>query len=234
MKNLMNEQIEVLKTAHQARPLDETAIDRRVQGLVDELDIQGMKILDIGSLDGYHACNLSSLGAKVTCSDIRPENLHAALFRCLYHNCKDVTYRLLDMETMHEEIKVDEYDIIFHSGCFYHLADPVEHLFNIAGLSKYLLLETHIANPEKYERSSISYSCKDKNYYDFYFGTLYPEGGWNDPQASKTVKNSFWLNKESLLRLFENCKLEIVKLIYDDQPNPHGTRVCYLLERGNE
>jgi len=222
---LLEEQIKDLQTANHFRRIETNVIDIRVQGLIDNLKIKGKKILDIGSLDGYHACNMASQGAIVTCSDIRPQNLHSALYRCLYYGYNDVTFRLLDMETMHEEIKKDEYDIIFHSGCFYHLSNPVEHLFNIKDLSEYILLETHISNPEKYKSYKMDYGNET------YEGTIYPDGDWGNTAGSKCDEFSFWLSKESLLKLFSECKLSIVKTIYDDVENPHGIRVCYLLKR---
>jgi len=227
IKNILARQ-EIEKLDYE-RSLDQTPnTDIRVQGLLNNMSIQGKKILNIGTLDGFHDVQLTMAGAQVTASDIRPENLHRALFRALYFGCNDMTFRVLDMETMHQEIKKDEFDIIFHSGCFYHLADPVRHLWNISTLARYILLETHIGNPEKYSRGIIEH----RGYQ--YSGTLYPEGTWSDNKAAKDDRFSFWLDPESLKMLFDNCMLQIVDIIYMNFPNPHGPRNCYLLKRAGE
>lgn len=221
-KQFSNNQIKDFHSINHNRPLRKIIeSDCRVQGLADFIDLKNKKVLDIGSLDGYHSCQLSMLGAIVTCSDIRPVNLAKSLYRCLFHGITNTTFRILDMETMHEEIDKDEFDIIFHSGCFYHLENPVKHLFNISKLAKYMLLETHIANPDKYEKGVL----------ETYEGTLYPEGEWSDTQAAKDSKKSFWLREESLKKLIGDCGLKIVKTVYERKENPHGPRVCYILER---
>lgn len=225
---LTQEQLNELSVPTYNRPLDQSGVDVRVQGLVDNIgfNLYKCRILDIGSLDGLHACQLAKFGAFVTCSDIRPVNLMKSLYRALFLGVNNMTYRLLDMETMHHEIKKDEYNIIFHSGSFYHLHNPIKHLFDIKDLAEYILLETHIANPDKFIVGTMDYLGETYN------GTYYPEGGFSDTQAAKDTRPSFWLTNESLEKLFKNCNLKIVSVVYKDLVNPHGLRNCWLLKRG--
>lgn len=207
------------------RSLLSNDIDIRVSGLIDNLDVKGKKTLEIGCLDGFHTRQLAEAGAIVTTTDIRPEGLKRALYRCLYFDINNVNFRILDMDNMHEVIGLNEFNVCFHSGCFYHIQNPVKHLFDIAPLFEYVLLETHLANPNKYSIGTLEYNDK------IYNGTLYPEGEWSDLRAAKNNKFSFWLTKESLLQLFKDCNLEVVKTVYDNFPNEHGPRACYLLKR---
>lgn len=220
----MNENaLKEIQSLDYERPLDTDYLDPRIIGLVENYEITGKNVLEIGTLDGFHACKLRNYGAYVTASDIRPSNLQRALYRSLYFGL-EINFRLLDMEEMHKKIQIDEYDLVFHSGCFYHLSDPVKHLKDIAPLAKHIMLETHIANPERYENGSIKYGKE-------YFGTWYPEGNWNDLRAAKDQRKSFWLTRESLKELITDCGLEIEHVIYENQQNPHGERVAYLLRR---
>ena len=209
-----------LRSLDYLRPWD-APIDFRVQGVLEYfLNLSGDKILVIGSWDGLHDCQLAQAGAVVTSSDIRPQNLQRALYRALYHRLHTITYRLLDMEEMAKEIKVDEFDIIFHSGCFYHLPNPVKHLREIAKLAEYLLLETHIADA-RYQSGEL----------EGYKGCWYQEGIWEAPLAAKEQVSSFWLEESELERLFKDCHLGIVKVIARPLANPAGPRNCYLLRR---
>jgi hypothetical protein len=196
-------------------------LDERVKGLVEYIDIKGKKILDIGSLDGYHASQLSAYGAEVTCSDIRPINLCKSLYRNLYHGIHSTKYMLLDAEEIHEKIKKDEFDILFMSGVFYHLKNPMDVLKNISPLFEYILLEGHVAEIDKHTPI-----VDHKGYRGFW----YNEQGWQDTCSGKDEK-SFWLTQASLADLITECDLYIDKVIYNDNGNAIGQRICYLLRR---
>lgn len=231
---LLTEQIGELKRIELNRPMDQTEIDPRVAGLcqaikpryINKPPLFGRTVLEIGSLDGYHTYQLEQAGAFVTATDIRPINLFKTLYRCLYHGCGAVIYRLLDMETMHQEIKKDEFNILFMSGVIYHLSSPYEVMFNIKDLFEYILIEGHIAELGRHQ-PLITREYNGK----IYEGWYYPEQGWSDTQSSKDAMPSFWFTRESLKQLFIDCNLTIVKEIYKDYPNPHGVRDCYLLQR---
>lgn len=222
MRNITDQALSEIKAMDYERPLDTDYVDPRLTGLFGNFDVNGLKILEIGTLDGYHSCELAKKGAKVTATDIRPANLTRALFRSIYMGLDHmISFRYMDMENMHTMIDVDEFDMIFHSGCFYHLNDPIEHLHNISKLSKYMMLETHIANPIKYEPGELK----------GFKGTWYPEGQWGDTRASKDPRNSFWLEVPELKRLINECGMTIEHVIYESFFNPHGNRECYLLKR---
>ena len=221
----MNENaMQELRSLEYPRPLDDLDGDEcfRVRGLIESypFSLQGKKVLEIGTLDGLHACQLASAGAIVTASDIRPRNLQRALYRAMYYGLNNITYRLLDMEAMGAVLKFDEYDLIFHSGCFYHLVNPVAHLREIRGLAAYMLLETHVLDP-RYTPGEI----------EGYKGCWYPEPGWKADMGAKDAGKSFWMVDASLEQLFEDCNLSVVKVIYRHFPNPSGPRNCYLLKR---
>lgn len=214
--------LQELKSEKYIYDLDNNEIDIRVRGLIDNVDVRGKKVLDSSTLSGYHTCSLAQAGALVTASDIRPSNLKKALYRALYKGINGIDYRLIDLEDMHNIIKKDEFFCHYFSGSFYHLKNPIQVLKNIASLFEYTLLETHIALEGRHNPLTFK---------DTYKGWEYSEGGWQDPCSSKNTEKSFWLTKDSLLRLFNDCNLEIVKIIYDNEPNPHGPRFCVLLKR---
>lgn len=219
----MNKQAEKeLYSLDYERKLDFNSYDERVLGLTKNVSVKNKKILDSSCYDGFHCCQLSEFGAIVTASDIRPANLQMTLYRSILKGIKNMTFRCIDLEEMHLEIKKDEFDMHFFSGSFYHLKDPISVLKNIGTLFEYTLLETHIAEPDKH----IPIVEKDG-----YNGWYYKEQGWSDNRSSKDSDNSFWLTSDSLKRLINESGLEILNVVYGNKYNPHGTRVCYLLRR---
>ena len=203
-------------------PIDEN----RIEGLKKVLSLNGLKTLEVGSLDGYHATQLSKSGAILTASDIRPDNLKKTLYRCLYEDIHNVNFRLLDVEDIPTKIEKDEFDLLFCSGLIYHLNMPHDFLFNIKDIFKYILLEGHVANEDKYPPLN---TVLWKNWFLYY--TNYSEVGYDDPQSAKDNRQSKWFTPDSWETIFKICNLKIVKTIYNDISNEHGTRYCWLLER---
>ena len=209
------------------RELDAPEDENRIGGLKKVLSLEGLKTLEVGSLDGYHTVQLAKEKCILTTSDIRPENLKKTLYRCLYENIYNVNFRLLDVENMHDELIKDEFDFLFCSGLIYHLHKPEWFIFNIKNLFKYILLEGHVANPVKYgPMYNLTFFGKTLNYTD------YSEVGFADPQSSKDNRKSKWFTEASWKLIFELCNLKLRNVIYNDIENIHGKRVCYLLERG--
>jgi len=91
------------------------------------------------------------MGAKkVTSFDIRARNVARTYLRGLAYGCHwdvqlgDVTELGLANSWLANNYP---YDLLFHSGLFYHLKDPTVHLEQLKGVAKYLFLDTHLARP---------------------------------------------------------------------------------------
>jgi tRNA (mo5U34)-methyltransferase len=203
-------------------PSDEMRIDR----LSEIINLSVMRTLEVGCLDGYHTVQLAKKGAVLTTSDIRPYNLKKALFRCLYEGIDRVCFKLLDVETIPQEIGINQFDLLFCSGLIYHLHMPQEFLYSIKDHFKFIFLEGHVANEEKYGPLKSIYFMDHELFY-----TDYSELGYLDPQSAKDDRPSKWFTEESLEKIFDLCSLSIKSVIYKDVVNEQGRRVAYLLER---
>ncbi len=223
---MIKEAIEEIKNTNFERDLNAPIDEERIEGLKKVLNLSCLKILECGCLDGYHTVQLAKTGCDIITSDIRPDNLKKTLYRCLYEKIYNIKFMLLDVEDMHNEIVTDEFDLLFCSGLIYHLFMPHEFLYNIRKHFKYIFLEGHISNPEKYgPMYQLIFMGQVLDYNN------YSEAGYNDPQSAKNNTPSKWFTEKSWHKIFDICNLKLKSVIYNDIKNEHGLRVCYLLER---
>lgn len=208
-------------------PLRHEEPDDRVSEVARSIDLKGKTVLDVGTLDGLIAASLVEAGAKVSTIDCRLSNLALGWAR-LYALGIDpfkVEFCLGDIETIP---KKSRWEVIFHSGTFYHLHNPVAHLQNLLPhFSEYLVLETHTFR-EGLEPGRIA------AFGEFFMGGWYKELGMPDPASSRTAADSFWLDHESVARLFSILKLEVVREVYRDKMCEAGPRSCWILKKKEE
>ena len=206
--------------------------DERVTTLLKHVPVAGRRVLEPGCLEGVMTCALCAAGADVTSFDVRPSCVIKTFARCLafgfrprllLHDARQISELgtrnsgLWDSEfhTPHSEFP---FDIVFHSGTFYHLANPVEHLRALAKLAPVVFLDTHTATP-----------CPRLDTVDGYQGMWSVEHGWND-EWSGVEARSFWLAKAELRRLIAECGFEY-EVLRDDDLHPKGPRSWYLLRQ---
>lgn len=227
---MLKEVADQLAKIDYVRPIGCADDQERVINLNAALPLAGLKVLEIGTLDGYHACQLAKLDADVTATDVRLDNLTKALMRSITLGLRNIKFAYLDIDDM-SGIAKDEFDLLFCSGVMYHLKDPLATLYNIKDKFKHILWEGHTAHPNK-EKLNAFYNNYDIDYTSFAFQyTEYAEPGYDNKLAAKDVSTSKWFTKESWYKFFGCCGLKIVSTLYEDFPNPHGPRSCWLLER---
>jgi SAM-dependent methyltransferase len=209
--------LELAKNYEYWIPIDDMRLDERVRLTNEYLPLKGLRVLEPGCLDGYVAISLVRVGAVVTSFDIRPVNVVKSVLRGLYCN-HQLDVWLGDAETMHIDYGNTNWDLILHGGVFYHLKDPVTHFKNICRMARYIHLDTHTAIPG---------TPRDKLH--GYRGMWSQEMGWNAAMAGKD-QTAFWLEKEELLRLFADCRCEVIKTLKDEDTAKNGPRSWYLLK----
>lgn len=198
---------------------DYPLIDTRLSRLVDRLGPQslaGRRVLEPGCLDGHITVGLCAAGAKVTAFDVRPNCLIKTFARCLAFGFHP-KLRLHDARQMAE---LGTFDIVFHSGVFYHLENPVQHLRAIADMAPIFALDTHTA-----PRGAVL-DCVDG--FDGVWVTE-RDFSWQNEQCGVQPR-SFWLTRPELLRLFSDCGFTRETLWQDDTA-ANGPRGLYLLRR---
>ena len=106
-------------------------------------DCRGMRVLDLGTRDGYFAFELERRGAEVTAIDYVPDT--ATGFRV----CADLLgSRVRFIHANIYDIGPDEFgmfDIVLFLGLIYHLPDPLEALHRVRSVARgQLCVESHV------------------------------------------------------------------------------------------
>lgn len=205
-------------------PLRATPADCRVTMVDAIIPLKGKTVMDVGTLDGHITASLVETGARVTTIDCRMSNLAlgwARLFSYGFDPFK-VEFCLGDIESMPPG---SSWQVIFHSGTFYHVHNPVRHLSDLLPhFSEHLILETHTF------RDDLKPGVIEE-FGERFTGGWYAETGMPDPASSKNANDSFWLDHESMVRLFAVLKIKVVSTIYRDKPCDAGPRSCWILEK---
>ena len=196
---------------------DYPLVDTRLQLLLDRLGatgLSGRRVLEPGCLDGHITVGLCGAGADVTAFDVRPSCVIKTFARCLAF---DFHPRLLLFDARHMA-RLGTFDLLYHSGVFYHLDKPVEHFRSIAGMAPMMAFDTHTARPGEV-----------LEVIDGYEGCWTAEFGWHDEQSGVGPR-SFWLTRPALFRLFDECGFDYEPLWQADGVSG-GPRGFYLLEK---
>jgi SAM-dependent methyltransferase len=183
----------------------------RILRLVFGENLAGLRIADLGCLEGGFSLALAQRGARVTGIEARAKNLEKALLLKQHFDLPHLDFVLGDVKAFSREA-FGEFDAVLALGILYHLDRPVHWLRQIgAAVRKVLIADTHYAPATDAELALI----------DRRIAALGPleqmdVGGWNcvgrwfseygegvDPEpqlwASYSNRSSFWLTKESLL-----------------------------------
>jgi tRNA (mo5U34)-methyltransferase len=108
-------------------------------------DLTGMRVLDIGSCDGFFALQLARRGARVVAIDYRSKRAHG------YHvmeqlNLVEIEYHQMNIYELAEK-PLGEFDIVLFLGVLYHLPDMIRALQMIRARCRgTLFVGTHSEN----------------------------------------------------------------------------------------
>jgi precorrin-6B methylase 2 len=198
------------------------ATDTRVRAVAERCQPAGKTILEFGCCEGTHTVQLAGLCKEVVALEVRPKNIACALVRLFVHEVRNV--RLLLKDVREVDGGFGRFDILFHVGVLYHLADPVEHLARIAPLGDQLLLDTHYADDSsRYERSDIRHGGKS------YAASAHRDGAWDDA-FSGVEPTARWLRRDALLELLKDVGFGSLDVL-DDRVERNGPRLTLLASR---
>lgn len=193
--------------------------DPRIVKLHRLVDLRGKSVLEVGCFEGIHTVGLRMFSEDVTAVDIRPVNVMKAMARLSYHGTWAKVFQA-DVEKLGPGFGA--FDVIFHCGVLYHLMAPVEHLLTIGPMSRYLLLDTHVARDERrIESAQIAGTI--------YRGAYHDEGGWADPFSGKD-RRGYWLTRESLEEALRRAGFSGLNVL-EEREERNGPRVCLLASR---
>ena len=193
--------------------------DRRITALHNLIGLTGKSVLEVGCFEGIHTLGLRLYSDNVTAVDVRPSNVMKTLARLSLHGT-DAKVFIADAEEI--SVEFGQFDVIVHCGVLYHLMSPVEHIFSVAGMCRYLLLDTHVASEQPAPVKGVFEQFA-------YQGTYHDEGGWRDPFSGRHPK-SLWLTEESLLEALQRAGFQSINLL-ERRAERNGPRVTILASR---
>jgi tRNA (mo5U34)-methyltransferase len=108
-------------------------------------DLCGMRVLDIGTCDGFFALRLARRGASVVAIDYRSKQAHGyGVMEQL--NPVEIEYHQMNIYELAEK-PLGEFDVVLFLGVLYHLPDMIRALHMIRARCRgRLFVETHSEN----------------------------------------------------------------------------------------
>lgn len=164
---------------------------------------KGKKIIEFGAANGEIGNKLSSLGATVTCCEVRQ-----SLVNEIKENFPSLEVLRLDNDKNFEErFNQNEYDLAIHWGLLYHLKNWERDLLTTCKIAKLVSLESEVLTSEGYESEigRIEYGC-DQSFYNF--GTY----------VSATSIESILEKNQLIYKRYDNTELNCHPYIYDWKP----------------
>ncbi len=134
--------------------------DHRIEKLAQRFGSDLDSILELGPCEGYFTVQLAKLCKRLVSVEARPKNIVCTMIRAFLYELRNVEIQLKDVRELDDSF--GRFDVLFHSGVLYHLANPVEHLFQIRHLSDRIYLETHYLSDDdvRFPRADIHYQGK--------------------------------------------------------------------------
>lgn len=216
--------------------------DARVDWLLQQVDVNGFNILELGPLEAAHTAMLEKRGGNI----VAIESNIGAFLRCLvvknYLNLQ-AKFMLGNFEQM--DFPNQSYDLVMASGVLYHLKDPVDFLCRISPTTQRLFIWTHYFEP-------------DLSLWSAGLEALLQDGKWDHKnpilkrvgaQQYRLVKQSYadalgwtgfcggtdiyshWIYKQDLLDLLTHNGFNKVDVAFDAVDHPNGPSFCLYCEK---
>lgn len=201
--------------------------------------VEGMRVLELGPLEGGHSYMLEERGAQ---SITGVESNTSAFLRCLVVKevvglararflCGDFVEHLRHSE--------ERYDLCFASGVLYHMKDPVELLQLIARSARSVYLWTHYfdagllqGNPlvsEKFGgRSTERRGGFECTLHRYEYGAAMDWAGF----SGGTDRYSHWLTRDDILGCLDSVGMGHLEVGFDDPKHPNGPAFAVVATRG--
>ncbi len=210
--------------------------------------IKGMRVLELGPLEGGHTYMLDRKGAREV---VAIEANQRAFLRCLIVKeilgipnsrflCGDfVAYLRESLEHRHGEQR-ERFDLCIAVGVLYHQQDPVTLLDMCTKVSDRLLLWTHYyddsvisSRPELAGRFEAGAQAETAGFahtlHRHHYGEALDWGGF----CGGLETTSSWMLRDDILGCLEHLGFEILGVEFDEPAHPNGPAFCVAASRRN-
>lgn len=210
-------------TKPEVDPIDQQPWFKSAKRLLDSIfpgDKSGIKLADIGTLEGGYAVELARMGFQVVGVDVREVNIEICEWVKSQVDLPNLSFILDNAVNISNH---GNFDAIFCCGLLYHLDKPKEFL-DILGkvTNKVLILQTHFSTeedePNTYSLSELTENegLKGRWFVEFSDDESFADRGdrkfaWN----SWDNRYSFWIQREYLLQAIKEAGFDLVMEQYD-------------------
>ncbi len=144
----------------------------RISKIFDNLNINDMKVLDMGCNEGFFSIKMEERGADVTGIDIDSRRIEKAKFiKDLIRPDSSIQYKNIDIYS--DKVKeLDEFDLCLCLGFIHRIPDPFTAISILASKADIIIFEWKALKFGSHDESFAFFSTKDIDEKDFY-GTEY-------------------------------------------------------------
>jgi SAM-dependent methyltransferase len=218
-------------------------------------DKSGLRVADLGCLEGGYTVELARLGFNALGLDVRESNIEA----CRYVQSR---VNLPNLDFVRDDVwniaAYGEFDAVFCCGLFYHLDKPREFLKVLSGVTKrVLILQTHFSqagdspsliHPRRLRRAlsrilplkntattthKLSFLTENEGLPGRWFSEFRNERAFRDREnrrwAAWNNKTSFWIQREYLLQALRESGFDLVLEQFDEL----GANIALEMTRGS-
>lgn len=194
-------------------------------------DISGLRIADLGCLEGGFSLALAQRGADVLGIEARSLNIEKANLLREHFELKNLRFELGDVKDFQKDT-FGQFDVVLALGILYHLDHPVKWLQQLAAATRrVLILDTHFAPIDDdamrrldprlsglgalERQDSDGFAVQGRWFHEFGEDANRETQLW----ASYSNTSSFWLTKESLLQSIVRAPFPLVFEQHDYSAN---------------
>jgi methyltransferase family protein len=193
---------------------------------------EGMRVLELGPLEGAHTYQIEKLGAREI---LAIEANVEAYLKCLV--VKEITglqrakFVLGDF-VEYLKMSPSRFDVIFCSNVLYHLQDPIEVIRLMAQMTDKVFCSTHY-----YDEAHYPGPLREKEVDPRYPGVnLYvhhrrPEDGQGPQFWGGNRLKAVWLPRQDILNSFRDVGLSNTQIFQEDVDHPNGASIIFTASR---
>lgn len=200
--------------------IHEHGIFRSAKRIINALfapNLDNVRLVDLGCLEGGYAVEFARLGLHVTGIDVRQSNIDACNYVKSRINVKSLTFI---RDNAWQLSTYGPFDVVFCAGVFYHIENPRQFMgLLFKNCKKLLFLETHFSTWMRNETHNLSDLAEHEGYWGRWATEFGSEQDYHNREifrwASWDNIKSFWLKKEYILQAMTDAGFDIVLEQFD-------------------